>query len=328
MATFNVTVAISRYERMAKPVLKWAGGKRQLLDEIYDRFPKSYNHYHEPFFGGGAVFFDLEPEDGTINDTNPRLVNFYEVVRDRPDNLIARLRAFDDPDSDPDPDQEFAEENWKGKAVEQYFYQQRARFNRRAYADEEWPATDVDRLEEAALLLYLNRTCYNGLYRENSDGGFNVPIGRYANPEWVMADRIRAASRALEETDIQNSDFEYILDVAAEGDLVYFDPPYEPMSSTANFAEYSAEGFDREDQDRLLETCKRLHTNNVYFVLSNSGVMYDRYEEADFTVDKEGATRSINSDETSRGEVDEIIATNVDEDDQRTTDEQASIADF
>lgn len=313
---------------MARPVLKWAGGKRQLLDEIYARFPTDYGHYHEPFFGGGAVFFDLEPADGTINDTNPRLINFYNVVRDHPDDLITRLRGFDDPEADPDTDQDFARENWKGKEIDQYFYQQRARFNRRPYGDDPWPATKEDSVEEAALLLYLNRTCYNGLYRENSNGGFNVPIGRYSNPDWVMADRIEEVSVTLENTDIHNDDFTYVLDAVEQGDVVYFDPPYEPMSATANFAEYSAEGFGREDQERLLETVKELDERGIYFVLSNSAVMFDLYDEAGFLVEREGATRSINSDETARGEVDEIIATNVPEDERQDAPGQASIADF
>lgn len=312
---------------MVKPVLKWAGGKRQLLDEIYARFPAEYEQYHEPFFGGGAVFFDLEPDDGTVNDTNPRLVNFYRVLRDHPDELVSRLRTFDDPDADPDPEQDFTDENWKGKDIGEYFYQQRARFNRRAYGDGEWPQTDHDRTEEAALLLYLNRTCYNGLYRENSNGGFNVPIGRYSDPDWVMADRVSAASRALADTDIRNEDFEYTLEAAQTGDLVYLDPPYQPMSATANFAEYSADGFGREDQQRLLETVTQLDNDGVSFILSNSGVMYELYDDAGFLVEKEGATRSINSDETARGEVDEIIATNVPEE-ERGAHGQASIADF
>jgi DNA adenine methylase len=211
--------------------------------------------------------------------------------------------------------------------VEQYFYQQRARFNRRAYGDEPWPATDEDRIEEAALLLYLNRTCYNGLYRENSSGGFNVPIGRYTDPDWVMADRIRGASRALADTEIRNEDFEYVVDISREGDLVYLDPPYQPMSATANFAAYSAAGFGREDQERLLEMVIELDETGVHFVLSNSGVMYDLYNNAGFHVNRGGATRSINSDETARGEVDEIIATNVPER-ERDTRRQDSIADF
>ena len=312
---------------MVKPVLKWAGGKRQLLDAIYARLPADYGRYHEPFLGGGAVFFDLEPADATVNDTNPRLVNFYRTVRDRPDALVDRLREFDDPESDPDPSREFDDEDWKGKPVEQYYYQQRARFNRRAYAGAEWPADDDDRLEEAALLLYLNRTGYNGLYRENSRGGFNVPVGRYDDPDWVMADRVRAASRVLARAEVRNDDFEYVLDAAEAGDLVYLDPPYQPMSATADFAEYSAAGFDRDDQRRLLETVEALDAAGVGFVLSNSGVTYGMYADAGFDVEREAATRSINSDETARGEVDEIVATNVPADERRDR-SQTSIRDF
>ncbi|WP_135363687.1 DNA adenine methylase [Halosimplex halophilum] len=307
---------------MAKPVLKWAGGKRQLLDELYARFPESFDRYHEPFFGGGAVFFDLEPAEATVNDTNPRLVNFYEQVRDRPEALIDRLREFRDPEADPDPDLPFAEETRRGAEVEQYYYQQRARFNERAYGDG-WPERDDDRLEEAALLLYLNRTCYNGLYRENADGGFNVPIGRYADPDWVQADRVRAAAAALDGAELRNGDFSYVLEAAEPGDLVYFDPPYEPMSPTADFAEYSAAGFDRADQERLLEVAVELDERGVSVVLSNSGVTYDRYAEAGFFVEREGATRAINSDASSRGEVDEIVATNVPESERRGPDQRA-----
>lgn len=290
---------------MARPILKWAGGKGQLLDELYTRFPQSYERYHEPFLGGGALFFDLEPASGTVNDTNPRLVNFYRQVRDNPSKLIERCRQFDDPEADPDEGLEYAETNHKGKEISNYYYQQRARFNKRPYGEE------YDELEEAALLLYLNRTCFNGLYRENADGGFNVPIGRYANPDWVRAEEIREASEILERVDIYNRDFEYVFEVVTEGDLVYCDPPYEPMSTTASFTDYSADGFDRDDQERLLEAAIELDRNGVSVILSNSGVMYDRYDEAGFFVDIEGATRAINSDGDNRGEVDEIIATNV-----------------
>jgi DNA adenine methylase len=295
---------------MVKPVLKWAGGKRQLLDELYTRFPTSYEHFHEPFFGGGALFFDLEPGNGTINDINTRLINFYEQVRDRPEELIELLQSFKHPESDPDPDQRFSETNRKGKEIKNYYYQQRERFNNRPYGDE------YNELEEAALLLYLNRTCYNGLYRENSSGGFNVPIGRYANPDWVRQDEIRAASSVLDDTKIFNRDFEYVVEHAEAGDLVYFDPPYEPMSPTAYFTDYSAEGFDKEDQEHLLKLAHELDKNDVQVILSNSGVMYEMYNDAGFYVETEDATRAINSDGENRNEVDEIIATNVGSDDR------------
>jgi len=306
---------------MVDPILKWAGGKRQLLDELYSRFPDSYEHYHEPFFGGGALFFDFEPENGSINDTNDRLINFYRQARDNPEELISILRSFRDPEADPDTDRRFSESNRKEKEIDNYYYQQRELFNNRPHGD------DYDELEEAALLLYLNRTCYNGLYRENSSGGFNVPIGRYTNPNWVHADKIRSASTVLKNTEIHNTDFEYILDRASEGDLVYFDPPYEPMSPTAYFTDYSAEGFGRDDQQRLLATAQKLDENGVNVILSNSGVMYELYDDAGFHVEVEGATRAINSDAGNRDEVDEIIATNVSPAGRRRTGQQG-LADF
>ncbi len=301
---------------MADPILKWAGGKRQLLDELYSRFPNTYTHYHEPFFGGGALFFDLEPEDGTINDTNSRLINFYRQVRDQPEKLITILRSFADPESDTDNNRRFAGTNRKGKEIKNYYYQQRELFNNRPYDDE------YDEVEEAALLLYLNRTCYNGLYRENSSGGFNVPIGRYSDPDWVRAEEIRKASRLLENTKIRNTGFEYVTEVAEDGDLVYFDPPYEPMSPTAYFTDYSAEGFGKADQERLRDVAQKLNKRGVNVILSNSGVMYEMYEEAGFHVEKEGATRAINSDAENRDEVDEIIATNVHPTDRRKVGQQ------
>ena len=306
---------------MVEPILKWAGGKRQLLDELYARFPADYDRYHEPFLGGGAVFFDLEPADATINDANPRLINFYEQVRDRPDALIERLASFSDPEADPDPDRPYAEETARGRSVESYYYQQRARFNRRPYEGA------FDPLEEAALLLYLNRTCYNGLYRENGDGGFNVPVGRYANPDWVQRDRIRAANRVLADASIRNGDFTYVRDIAEPGDVVYFDPPYEPMSATANFNEYSAAGFDRTDQTRLVDVVSELDDAGVSVVVSNSGVMYEPYTEAGFHVDVEDATRAINSDGANRDAVDEIVVTNVPSSD-RQVEHQRGLSEF
>ena len=283
---------------MAEPILKWAGGKRQLLAELHARLPASFDAYHEPFLGGGALFFDLEPASGTVNDTNERLVNFYEQVRDRPAALIERCRAFADPESEPNPGRAHAD-------AENYYYQQRGLFNRRPRGE------SFDPLEEAALLLYLNRTGFNGLYRENSDGEFNVPVGRYANPDWVRAAQVRAASEVLSSVRVECRDFEYVLDAAAAGDLVYFDPPYEPVSRTADFTDYAAEGFDREDQRRLLGVARELDERGVHVVCSNSGVMHDRYAEAGFHVAREGATRAINSDADGRGEVEEIVATTV-----------------
>jgi DNA adenine methylase len=296
---------------MAEPILKWAGGKRQLLDALYARFPVDPDAYHEPFLGGGAVLFDREPDAGTANDANERLVNFYEQVRDRPGELVDRCRAFDAPESEPDPDRPHAD-------ADAYYYQQRAIFNRRPRGE------PFDPLEEAALLLYLNRTCFNGLYRENADGEFNVPVGRYADPDWVRADQVRTASDVLASVALRSGDFEYVLDAAQPGDLVYFDPPYEPVSRTAEFTDYAAAGFDRDDQERLLDAALALDDRGVAVVLSNSGVLFDLYDDAGFHVGVEGARRAINSDAGARGEVEEIIATNVDPDDRTRGQERLS----
>lgn len=306
---------------MVEPILKWAGGKRQLLPDLYRRFPGTFDRYHEPFLGGGALFFDLVPRNGTVNDTNPRLITFYEQVRDRPEALIELARTFRDPGADPDPDRPFADAARDGTPIEEYYYQQRAIFNRRPN-DEEF-----DPLEEAALLLYLNRTGFNGLYRENADGEFNVPKGRYDAPDWVRPEQVRAASRALVDTAIYCGDFQYVREGADGGDLVYFDPPYQPVSPTADFTAYAAAGFDREDQRQLRDLAVTLRDAGVHVLVSNSGVCHDLYNDAGFHVDLVGARRAINSDPDNRGEVTEIVATTVPPDERGSVGQQR-IADF
>ncbi|WP_049972213.1 DNA adenine methylase [Haladaptatus cibarius] len=300
---------------MAEPVLKWAGGKRQILHEIRACFPpeSDVDAYHEPFFGGGALFFKTGPHSsGTINDINERLMSFYRVVRDSPNALIEVLEEFDGPESDPDPNRKFSKANRKGKEVDQYYYQQRELYNRRPNGEE------YDEVEEAALLMYLNRTCYNGLYRENNSGEFNVPIGRHSSADWVQASRIMNASRALADIGIYYGDFSYVLDHATEDDLVYFDPPYEPVSHTSSFVEYSSKEFDTEEQERLSEVAVELNEIGAHVVVSNSPPMRDLYQYLDeFRVHDVGAKRHINSDGEGRGKVGEIIVTNVPEDNRR-----------
>ena len=287
---------------MVEPILKWAGGKRQLLSEITGLFPTSYEAYHEPFVGGGAVFFHLDPAAGTINDLNERLTTFYEVVRDHPAALI--------------------KENKTHEHSEEYFYEARSEFNELL---SESSLTHEDRVREASLLLYLNRTCFNGLYRENSDGEFNVSFGRYTNPDWVQEQRIRKASRTLQGTRVFNTDFEYVLDEAENGDLVYFDPPYEPVSKTADFNSYHADGFDRDDQRRLRDAAVELSEQNVSVLISNSPPVTELYEGYDaFSVTYVDAARAINSDASSRGEVAEVLITNVPSGDRR----RKTLADF
>jgi len=273
---------------MVDPILKWAGGKRQLIEEIIRLFPKDYKKrtYHEPFLGSGAIFFTIEPKSGTINDVNKNLMNFFKIVRDKPEELIQEALKY-----------EYDKET---------YYRLRQRFN-------EDPITDVER---AALFLYFNKTGFNGLWRVNSRGEFNVPFGRYKNPNIVPEDKIRTASKILKNIEILCTDFAYICEKACEGDLCYFDPPYEPVSETAYFTAYTAKGFDMSEQKRLSETCTKLDEKGVYFVLSNSHVkqIVDLYESnPNFRVKTVQARRSINSKADKRGPVKEILVTNIPE---------------
>ena len=225
-----------------RPLLKWAGGKRALVRKIIGLFPSGYGErrFHESFFGGGAVFFSMEPIGGSINDVNRRLMNFYLVVRDRPRGLIEEASRY--------------------RYDEDEYYGLRDRFN----------SDDLTEVEEAALLLYLNKTAYNGLYRVNSKGEFNVPFGRYVNPTVVHERRIMRASSLLRNMEVRSEDFTYVIDLAEKGDLCYLDPPYHPASKTANFTDYAAGGFSMADQRRLRDLCVELDERGVIFVLSNS----------------------------------------------------------
>ena len=271
---------------MARPVLKWLGGKRRLIEAIIKLFPQDYSTraYHEPFFGGGALFFHLEPKRGSINDINQRLINFYRILQNKPDELI--------------------EEASKYVYRKEEYYRLRDRFN-------EGPLEDV---EDAAILLYLNKTGFNGLYRVNSKGEYNVPFGRYKNPKIVDVDRIQTASKLLKNINICCGRFYSVKDHAKRRDLVYFDPPYLPISDTSDFTSYSKTGFDYEDHKLLRDTCLELHERGVLFVQSNSHVtpILELYKSIEsFRVEVVQMNRPINSDPSKRGEVNEILITNI-----------------
>ena len=273
---------------MARPVLKWAGGKRRLIDDIIKRLPSDYHTraYHEPFFGGGALFFHIEPIKGSINDVNKRLMNFYWVLRDKPDELIQEAsRYVYDKDE---------------------YYRLRTRFNE----------AQLDDVEDAAILLYLNKTGYNGLYRVNSKGKYNVPFGRYKNPRIVDEERIRNASEILKNIEIHSDRFTSVQEIAKSGDIVYFDPPYLPVSDTSDFTEYSKTGFGYDDHRLLRDTCIELHKMGVLFVQSNSHVkpIIGLYEDIDeFNIDIVQMNRAINSKSSRRGGVEEVLITNIHE---------------
>jgi DNA adenine methylase len=266
----------SRLSSEPRPFLKWVGGKGQLLSQLQPLLPESWGTYHELFLGGGALFFALQPAQSVLSDVNPALVNVYRMVRDRPDDLIALLAAHQAAHG---PD---------------YYYQVRAQH-------------ELPELEAAARLIYLNKTCYNGLYRENSKGQFNVPIGRYKNPTVCNPIDLHLASKALANTDIQVGDFMSHPGRQESGDLVYFDPPYYPVSETSNFTGYSRFGFGAEDQIRLRDRVIELADRGVKVMVSNSDCLFIRDIYQGFRIETIEAGRSINSNATKRGKVNEVV---------------------
>ena len=270
-----------------KPLVKWAGGKRQLLPHIHAALPaEAPRRFYEPFIGGGAVLFSLEPARARVNDLNGELINLYEVVRDGVDELIAELAGY--------PNET------------EFFYALRA-----ADRDAQRFAA-LSPVERAARTLYLNRTCYNGLYRVNAAGQFNAPFGRYKNPTICDEGTLRAVHRYFADNDVAFSqgDFAAAVAEAREGDFVYFDPPYDPVNVTSSFTGYQKAGFDRAEQERLKEVCDDLDRRGVKFLLSNSATDFIRELYADYEVGIVGATRAINSVGSRRGKVDEVLVRN------------------
>lgn len=276
-----------RNGHLPKPFLKWAGGKGQLLDEIGGRICAlgGFGRYHEPFVGGGAVYFYLARERRLgrkhpfISDSNQNLIVAYEGIRRDLDAVILQLR-------------EHARAHSK-----EYYYRVRS----------EVPA---DRTAQAARVIYLNRTCFNGLYRENSRGEFNVPMGRYTDPKILDEPNLRAVAKALQKTKIEAREFSSVTAKAEAGDLVYFDPPYVPVSKTANFTAYSKSPFGPEQQRELAEAFAALDQKGVYVILSNSESDVVRKLYRRFRVERVEAIRAVNSRADRRGAVGELIVRN------------------
>ena len=266
------------------PFLKWAGGKRQLIPQMAKYFPKNYNKYIEPFIGGGAVFFHLLPEISIISDNNPDLINCYKVIKEDVENLIKSLR--------------------KHKYEKDYYYKVRALDrDRNIFAE----LSDV---EKASRTIYLNKSGYNGLYRVNSKGFFNVPFGRHRNPKICDDENLRNVSRALRNVEIYLGSFELCLNFAKKGDFVYLDPPYHPLSETALFTSYTKSNFDKTSQKKLFEVFKELDKKGCYIILNNSysDFILDLYK--DYRIVTLKAKRNINSISQKRGLIDEVLILN------------------
>lgn len=276
---------------LVKPYLKWAGGKRQLLPDIRKNLPSRINEYkyYESFVGAGAVLFDLQPKRAVINDFNSQLILTYRIIRDHVDELIEALRIHQNNNS---PD---------------YYYDVRAQDRDQSFFQ------SLNDTEKAARLIYLNKTCYNGLYRVNSQGLFNVPYGSYKNPAICEEIVLRAVHKYLQDNEIEilNGDFAAVTQNADQKSFVYFDPPYHSPDNT-NFTGYQADGFNENDQMRLRDVYLELTERGVKCLLSNSDTDFIRelFNDSRFKIITVKAKRAINSNSAGRGEVNEVIIKN------------------
>ena len=272
-----------------QPFTKWTGGKRQLLGELRSYMPETYGRYFEPFVGGGALFFDLAPEQAVINDFNEELINAYRQIKNNPAELINLLIKH-------------KENNGKD-----YYLALRS-------ADRDGRISRMTGVERAARILYMLRVDFNGLYRVNSKNQFNVPYGRYKNPKIVDVDLLYQISEYLNENDIEilQTDFAEAVKDAQTGDFVYFDPPYIPLNETSSFTSYTHEGFSYEEQIRLRNTFKELTERGVYAMLSNSSSPLVEELYKDFNIYFVEAQRTNGAKSSSRGKISEIIVTNYD----------------
>lgn len=264
----------------SQPFIKWVGGKRSLINEIFKLLPKEFNNYFEPFVGGGAVFFSLEEniEKAILSDKNSDLIMTYKAIKEKPKKLIDKLKEY---------------------AInhnEDFYYSIRKR-------------KEKELVEIAAKFLYLNKTCYNGLYRVNSSGEFNVPMGDYKNPNIVQEENIISCSKALQKASIKHTCFEKIS--PQKGDFVYFDPPYHPISDIS-FTKYTKEDFSILDQERLANFIKKLTNKGVYIMLSNSksALIETLYPKKLFKYNIVQAPRLVNCKAEKRGNVEEFLITN------------------
>lgn len=306
---------LTENETKCHPFIKWAGGKGQLIGEIEKSLPEDFRErsmtYVEPFVGGGAVLFHMLQEypnidSAIINDINRSLIISYRVVRDNIDELIDELNKIS---------KEYLALSQEDRKA--YFYSIRKNYN------EEKNKSDKDKIKLAAMFIFLNKTCFNGLYRENKKGEFNVPFGGYANPKIMDEENLRQCSILLKRCTILNGDYEentkYVF--LDENILYYLDPPYRPIGKTSAFNTYSKEGFDDEEQIRLSDFCRDINECGGMFIESNSdsGTFFDElYEE--FDIRRVKATRRINSKGDKRGEINELIITNIKKENRNETD--------
>ena len=278
-----MAVVLEKLKEETYPIVKWVGGKRQLMFELLKNMPKSYNRYFEPFIGGGALFFELQPQNGYISDMNEELINLYSVVRDNVYELIDDLN--------------------KHEVSKEYFLKIRNLDRTEKY-------NSLSDVKKASRFIYLNRTCFNGMYRVNSQGQFNVPFGNYKNPRIVDTGNLINCSNLLKNTEICCADFSEILNKVQKDDFVYFDPPYVPLNETSSFTSYTKDGFDLDMQFKLRDVCDELDSMGVMFMLSNSDTKLVNELYSNYEIKKVFASRAINANGSGRGKITEVLVRN------------------
>ncbi len=313
--TFTLSTQITFTEKTAKPFMKWAGGKGQLIEKLANLFPPEMKagkitKYVEPFIGGGALFFHIAQnypsiESFFISDVNEELILAYKTIQKNVESLISLLTTLEKKYHSLDESEQ-----------KDFFYQERVDFNNKL-ANIDFKNFHENWIERTATIIFLNRTCFNGLFRVNSKGEFNVPFGDYKNPKICDADNLRAVSELLQKTEIKLGDFATSEKFVDSSTFVYFDPPYRPLSKTASFTSYSKFEFDDESQKRLAEYFALLSKRKAKLMLSNSDPKNENPDDCFFEnlyeyfrIERVDASRMINSDASKRGKIKELVVLN------------------
>lgn len=275
--------------KQARPFVKWVGGKTQLIPQLAMLMPPQYGTYFEPFLGGGALFFHLKPRKAYINDINKVLIHTYQTIKKHPGQLCSDLCALE---------AEYVPLNHDQR--KSYFYDRRDEFN----------SIEVPNARQAALMIFLNKTCFNGMYRENAKGKFNVPFGDYKKPTICDRDNLYAVHQLLQHVEPTSTSYLDAVKHAKKGDFIYFDPPYHPLSTTSSFTSYSPDSFGRRDQEQLRGLFVELDKRGCYVMLSNSASEYIKKLYAGYRQELVLASRAINAKGTGRGKIHELVVLN------------------
>lgn len=277
---------------IAKPFIKWVGGKGKLIPELVKLFPKKFNNYFEPFVGGGALFYEVKQKNNiafsSINDINKKLMIAYKQIQKNPKKLIIFLKNI-----------EIEYKKLSLKEQGKYFYDIREKYNKE----------NLDDITTAGYLIFLNKTCFNGMYRENSKGEYNIPFGDQKNPTICDEKNILNVSKCLENTEITTLSFEESVKNCKKGDFIYFDPPYYPINITSSFTSYHKNTFGPDEQKKLRDVFTTLVKKGCFVMLSNSNTDFIRELYKDFDINELYAARSINSNGNKRGKIKEIVIT-------------------